>query len=161
MAAPSLASKCLSWDQHKALLSQSLPQGVCVTFISCCPFSHFLLSQGVSYRNHPIKHLQEWGHIFPNSLSNELSSHVTARPVSCSDHEGCCVKWKSLSRVWLFATPWIGTVHGILQARILEWVAFPFSRGSSQHKDRTPVSRIAGGFFTSWAIREAGSVSFI
>ena len=40
------------------------------------------------------------------------------------------------------------TVHGILQARILEWVAFPFSRGSSQPRDRTPVSRIAGRFFT-------------
>ena len=39
--------------------------------------------------------------------------------------------------------------HGILQARILEWVAFPFSRGSSQPKDQTQVSRIAGGFFTS------------
>ena len=40
------------------------------------------------------------------------------------------------------------TVHGILQARILEWVAFPFSRGSSQPRDRTQVSRIAGAFFT-------------
>ena len=39
--------------------------------------------------------------------------------------------WKSLSRVWLLATPWtIG--HGILYSKILEWVAFPFSRGSSQ-----------------------------
>ena len=37
----------------------------------------------------------------------------------------------------------------ILQARILQWVAFPFSRGSSQHRDRTQVSRVAGGFFTS------------
>ena len=43
---------------------------------------------------------------------------------------------------------------GILQARILEWVAFPFSRGSSQPIDRTQVSLIAGGFFTSWATRE-------
>ena len=41
------------------------------------------------------------------------------------------------------------TVCGILQARVLEWVAFPFSRGSSQPRDRTLVSRIAGGFFTS------------
>ena len=47
------------------------------------------------------------------------------------------------------------TVHGILQARILEWVDFPFSRGSSQPRDRAQVSHIAGGFFTSWAIREA------
>ena len=47
------------------------------------------------------------------------------------------------------------TVYGILQARILEWVAFPFSRGSSQPRDQTHVSCIAGGFFTSWATKEA------
>ena len=47
------------------------------------------------------------------------------------------------------------TVHGILQARILEWVAFPFSKGSSQPRDQTQVSCTAGGFFTSWAIEEA------
>ena len=41
------------------------------------------------------------------------------------------------------------TVHRILQARILEWVAFSFSRGSSQPRDRTQISRIAGRFFTS------------
>ena len=41
------------------------------------------------------------------------------------------------------------TVHEILQARILEWVAFPFSRRSSQPKDRIQVFCIAGGFFTS------------
>ena len=47
------------------------------------------------------------------------------------------------------------TVHGILQARILEWVAFPFSRESSKPRDWTQILRIAGGFFTSWATREA------
>ena len=46
-------------------------------------------------------------------------------------------------------------IHGILQARILEWVAVPFSRVSSQPRDQTQVSCIAGGFFTSWATREA------
>ena len=46
------------------------------------------------------------------------------------------------------------TVHGILQAKILEWVAFPFSRGSSQPRDQTQVSHTAGGFFTSWPTRE-------
>ena len=40
------------------------------------------------------------------------------------------------------------SVHRILQARILEWVAFPFSRRSSQPRDRTQVSHITGGFFT-------------
>ena len=47
------------------------------------------------------------------------------------------------------------TVQGILQARILEWVAVPFSRESSQPRDQTQVSNIAGRFFTSWATREA------
>ena len=41
------------------------------------------------------------------------------------------------------------SVHGISQARILEWVSFSFSRGSSQPRDRTHVSCIAGGFFTA------------
>ena len=41
------------------------------------------------------------------------------------------------------------TVQGILQARILEWVAIPFSRRPSQHRDQTQVSHIAGEFFTS------------
>ena len=41
------------------------------------------------------------------------------------------------------------TVHGILQAKVLEWVAFPSSRGSSQPRDQTQVSRIEGRFFTS------------
>ena len=43
------------------------------------------------------------------------------------------------------------TVHGILQSRILEWVALPFSREFSQPRDWTQVTRIAGGLFTSWA----------
>ena len=42
------------------------------------------------------------------------------------------------------------SVHGILQARILEWVAIPFSRGSYQPRDQTQVSCIAGRFFTIW-----------
>ena len=47
------------------------------------------------------------------------------------------------------------TVHGILQDRILKWVAVPFSRGSSQPRGQTQVSCIAGKFFTSWATKEA------
>ena len=43
------------------------------------------------------------------------------------------------------------SVHGILQARTLEWVAFPFSRASSQPRDWIPISCIAGKFFTIWA----------
>ena len=50
------------------------------------------------------------------------------------------------------------SVYGILQERILEWVAIPFYRGSSQPWDQTQVSHIAGRFFTIWAIREAPRV---
>ena len=47
------------------------------------------------------------------------------------------------------------SAHGILQIRIWNWVAMPFSRGSFQPRDQTQVSSIAGGFFTLWATREA------
>ena len=50
------------------------------------------------------------------------------------------------------------SVHGILQARILEWVAISFSRGSSRPRDRTQVSRIAGRRFILWVTREARKV---
>ena len=76
-------------------------------------------------------------------------------PVVWTPRFHCCEKWKWLSRVRFFVIPWVHTVHGILQVRVLEWVAFPFSRGSSQPRDQTQVSRIAGGFFTSWATRQA------
>ena len=46
------------------------------------------------------------------------------------------------------------SVHGIFQARILEWVAISFSRGSSRPRDRTRVSHVAGRHFTVWATRE-------
>ena len=46
-------------------------------------------------------------------------------------------------------------VHGILQARILEGLAIPFSRGTSQPRDWIHVSHVAGRFFTIWATREA------
>ena len=68
-------------------------------------------------------------------------------------------KWKSLRHVLLFAAPWNCrpgfSVHGFFLARILEWVAIPFSRVSFQPRDRTQLSCIAGRFFTSWATREA------
>ena len=47
------------------------------------------------------------------------------------------------------------SLHGILQARILAWVAIHFSKGSSQPRDRTWVSCITGRFLTIWATREA------
>ena len=49
---------------------------------------------------------------------------------------------------------WGYSVHGIFQAIVLEWIAISFSRGSSQPRDRTPVSRIVDRCFTVWATRE-------
>ena len=46
------------------------------------------------------------------------------------------------------------TIQGILHSRIMEWVDFPFSRGSSQPRNQTQVAHIAGRLFTSWATRE-------
>ena len=59
------------------------------------------------------------------------------------------VKVKVTQSCLTLCNPMNYTVHGILQARILKWVAFPFSRGSSQPRDQTQVSHVAGGFFTS------------
>ena len=59
------------------------------------------------------------------------------------------VKVKVAQSCLTLCDPMDYTVHGILQARILEWVAIPFSRGSSQPRDQTQVSRIAGKFFIS------------
>ena len=83
---------------------------------------------------------------YPGPGSTEFQTRWTQRSE---------VKWKLFSHVWLFANPMNYTVHGILQARILEWVAFPFSRKSSQPRDQTQVSHVAGRFFTSWVRREA------
>ena len=99
-----------------------------------------------SYIRDSIQHLSF--SVWPTSLSMIISRSIH---IAVNGNE---VKWKLLSHVWLFATPWT-VVHGIIQARILEWVAFSFSRGSSQSRDRTQVSRITSGFFTSWATKEA------
>ena len=77
--------------------------------------------------------------------------------VNCNTALCCAV---SLSRIRLFATPWT-VAHqaplsmGVLQARILEWVAMPSSRGFSHPRDQTQVSCIAGRFFTTWVTKEA------
>ena len=95
--------------------------------------------------SHPIFHPKS-GHI----LSYNWKKFALPCCVGFSHYNSnqpCCVWW--LSRVWLFASPW--TVAGqpplsmeILQARILEWVALPSSRGSSQPRDPAQVSCIAG-----------------
>ena len=91
-------------------------------------------------------------------------------PSFLSSHEGRLVVWlltvpvKLLSCVWLFVIPWSlpgYPIHGIFQARVLEWVAISFSRGSSWPRDWTQYSHIAGRHFTVWSTRGALSDSWI
>ena len=90
-----------------------------------------------------------WGHLYPFLICFP-SSHPFER-------------WKVLVASVVSDSLWPpmdcrlpgSSVHEILQARILEWVAIPFSRGSSWPRDRAYISCIPGGFFTIWATREA------
>ena len=59
------------------------------------------------------------------------------------------MKVKAIQLCLILCDPMDYTVHGILQARKLEWVAFPFSRGSSQPRDQTQASHVVGRFLTS------------
>ena len=85
----------------------------------------------------------------------------------CYHGSASCVVLCLVAQSWLtLCDPldWIlpgSSVHEILQATILEWVTMPSSRESSQPRDQTQVSRIAGRFFTDWATREAHSVSLV
>ena len=99
------------------------------------------------------------------SLTVFMASSLTLRynPMGLSWELVCmlCLSVMSYSS-WppeLYGLP-VPSVHGILQARILEWVAIPFSRGSSWPRDWTQVSCIAGGFFTVWATRETHTRTF-
>ena len=76
--------------------------------------------------------------------------------IDCSKEAVLCLVTQSCPPLCkMDCSPPGSSVHGILQARILEWIAMPSSRGSSQPRDQTQVSCIAGRFFTFWATREA------
>ena len=76
-------------------------------------------------------------------------------------HRNTEVKWSEVAQLCptlcdpVFCSPPGSSIHGILQAIILEWVAISFSRGSSRTRDRTQVSRIVGRCFNLWVTREA------
>ena len=88
----------------------------------------------------------------PNLLYHRKSKRITEKHLFCFiDYPkafDCVNKWVKVIQLCPTLYNLMDyTTHGILQARILEWVAFPFSRGSSQPRDRTQVSHIAGRFF--------------
>ena len=108
---------------------QATPSGVGCHFLLQGIFLIQGSNPGVLHCRWTLYHLSHQGS--PSEVKVAQSCPTLCDPMDCIVH------------VW------------ILQARILEWVVFPFSRGSSQPRGQSQVSHIAGGFFTSWAIREA------
>jgi len=106
-------------------------------------------------------HTSQNGH-HQKSLQTIIRELVMGREVWCDPH---AVHGVTRSQTWL--SNWTEVMSDSLQstdcsppgsseqARILQWVAIPFSKGSSQPRDQTQVSHIAGRFFTMWATREA------
>ena len=102
-------------------------------------------------------HLPEFAQLYVHCIGDVIKpSHPlmisSTSALNLSQHQKQ-KKVKSLSHIRFFATPWTVAhkaplVHGIFQARVLEWVAISFSRGSSKPRDQTWVSHIAGRCFT-------------
>ena len=90
-------------------------------------------------------------------LVRNLLSSSFSRSFHWRAYSGCVLVIQSCPTLCdpMDCSPPGSSVLGILQARLLKWVAMPFSRESSQPRDQTQVSLIAGRFFTIWASREA------
>ena len=89
----------------------------------------------------------------PSEILMQATAQLLSKMYMCAFKSACHFKhFPGLSPDCSLSS---SSVHGILQARILERAAIPFSRGSSQPRARTEVSCIAGGCFTMWATREA------
>ena len=98
-------------------------------------------------------------HIKSGDLWKKQSLSILNPCMKCKNH---LIHWSrsvvSDSLRPMDCSPPGSSLHGILQARILEWVAISFSRGSSRPRDQTQVSRIPGRRFNLWATREAHGI---
>ena len=127
----------------------------CNIYICCQPILDFWVktSASCSIKKPPFK----YGMLLDVSCTSCIGSQILYH----------CATWEALKMKVLVTqsrptlcdprdcSPPDSSVHGILQARILEWVAIPLSKGSSCSRDWTHVSCIASKFFTIWATREA------
>ena len=156
-----------------------MPTGESVDVIShSCMLSHLVTSNSLwSPRLYPARLLCPWDSPGKNT-GVRMSCHFILQGIFLTQGSNppllhwqvilyCWTTWKAPFYYWSVAklcpTLWDpmdwrmpgSSVQGILQARILEWVASPFSRASSWSRDRTWGSCIAGRFITVWASREA------
>ena len=148
-----------------ALRSESIPYALC-----CVGGKESSARTDVAIRS-----VTQWKQVIAMATGEYYGGHKltskTQRALCCRNHiyKLACgvdflpmyaeVKWSEGAQSCpTLCDPMDYMVYGILQARILEWVAFPFSRRSSQPRDQTQVFRIAGRFFTPWATREAHSL---
>ena len=130
---------CCSMCQNFFLRLNNIPLDVYATF---CLSIHQLMDMGC-FHLLVIVTTATWTwvckYLFKSRLSIVLSIYLGVKLLKESESESHSVVSNSLRP---------HAVHGILQARILEWVAFPFSRGSSRPRNQTGVFCIAGRFFT-------------
>ena len=124
----------------------------CVFVRFCLTYHNFWIS---AFSNFPMSSLVV--HVQGRGRKERSFTHILIHQTDfyrLSITTWCWVKMKvaQLCLTLCLCIPMNYVVHGILQARILEWVAYPFSRVSSQPRNWTRVSCIAGGFFTNWAM---------
>ena len=130
-----LLARKLEWVAISSFRGYSwLRDRICVSYVSCIGWQVFFLS--LTLPGKPYTHIYMCIHIYVCVHAKLLQSC----PTLCDPMD--------------YSAPG-SSVHGILQARILEWVAMSFSRGSSWPGDQTRVSSIAGSFFIVWTTREA------
>ena len=164
----------------QGMRSSNLSSFYLLTFSHHCTHSFLRLIPKTALRSQGLVNLHEYACVClsvrrrPLSPSHPPSTGSSTPVVWHGELEVVCLRrehtylWISIALKWsevaqscptlcnpVDCSPPGSSIHGILQARILEWVAIAFSRGSSQPRDWTQVSRIAGRRFNLWATREA------
>ena len=135
-----------AWDFRLGFLRQ--PDASCLSLLSKVNVICYVSFSDITHIWN-LKKLYKWTYLRNRNRLTDRESNLLVIKVESESHS---VMSNSL-RCHGCSSPW-SSVHGILQARILEWVAFTSSRGSSQPRDGTHVSCIPGGFFTVWATGE-------